>query len=440
MTKQKRLKQLIRARMEQTGERYAAARRQVIRHTDPAPASTAPAYRPGSVPATSALRALLGHAGIANPQTGRPFTEAMLFGIAGGIGMGVFSFFYQKEDIATFFIAGRHQWHDDQAYLSDALARLGSAAIIQESGGARAADAQIRAALQAHGPCIAWVDLAGLPHRAMPAGMSGSGYHVVTVYQIDDQAGTALIGDLSDQPITIAVQDLAQARARIKKFRQRILSLSEAAPPPPLPELVRAGLRACYERLLHPTLPSPANARLEALETWAERLYGSQGQERWERVYRPGPNLLRGLSAVHDFIEHYGTGGGLCRPIFADFLSEAAEALGHPPLAELAERYAALGAMWSALADAALPDDVGMLREAKQLLTRKAELLDAGAPAAEIREVWRRLAALEEESRIQPPLSDAVYADLRRLLGERVAALYAHEVAAHARIPGAVPT
>jgi hypothetical protein len=49
----------------------------------------------------------------------------LLFGIAGGIGIGVFSFYYEREDFATFYVAGRHQWHDDEAYLRNALTLFG---------------------------------------------------------------------------------------------------------------------------------------------------------------------------------------------------------------------------------------------------------------------------------------------------------------------------
>lgn len=52
-----------------------------------------------------------------------PFSEALLFGIAGGIGIGVFAFFYEREDLATFFVGGRHRWYDDQRHLVGALER-----------------------------------------------------------------------------------------------------------------------------------------------------------------------------------------------------------------------------------------------------------------------------------------------------------------------------
>lgn len=71
MTAHKHLKQLIRARMEKTGERYATARRHIIGvaleagQTDAVAAlpSRIPFHFPGNVAATTALRALVTHAG-----------------------------------------------------------------------------------------------------------------------------------------------------------------------------------------------------------------------------------------------------------------------------------------------------------------------------------------------------------------------------------------
>src|SRR3989442_1556648 len=110
MTAHKHFKQLVRARMDKTGESYATARRQIIGHGEKD--STIPWHFAGNIPATTALRCLLTHAGIHDPKTKKPFTEAMLFGIAGGIGIGMFSFYYEKADFASFFVAGRHLWHD----------------------------------------------------------------------------------------------------------------------------------------------------------------------------------------------------------------------------------------------------------------------------------------------------------------------------------------
>lgn len=371
------------------------------------------------IPATTALRVLWDHAG------GPPLSEALLFVLAGGIGAGVFAFRYEKEDFSSFFVAGRHLWQDDLAYLLAACGRLGVTPVVTESSGAKTGEAQLREAL-AHGPVIAWVDAAGLPHRAMPESSQGGGYHVVVIYSIDDDAGMARVGDLTDEPVAVPLAALAKARLRIAKQKNRLLRLAGPPANPDLPAALAAGLRSGADALIHNRM---RNFTLEAFKGWAEQLAGRSKKESWEAMFPPGHNLWRALTSVHDFLEHYGTGGGLCRPIFAEGLAEAAGVLGKPGLTELAERYTALGREWSALADAALPDSVPAFVEAKTLLIRKAELLASGEAAApeEIRGIWSRLAALGREPF---PLDAGQAADLRAELARRVRQLYEREIAA----------
>src|SRR5262249_32252417 len=124
MTTRKHFKQLVRARMARTGESYSAARRQVLLQagTSATPSSF---HFPGSVPAAGVLRALLAQAGVRNPHTRSPFSEAMVFGLAGGIGAGMFAFRYARENVSTFYLAGRHLWQDHLAWTQGALKRLG---------------------------------------------------------------------------------------------------------------------------------------------------------------------------------------------------------------------------------------------------------------------------------------------------------------------------
>jgi len=439
MTQQKHLKRLVRARMEKTGESYATARRHVIRTAPTRPADPATRWHfPGNVPATTALRVLLAHAGVRDPHTGEPFSEPMLFGIAGGIGIGVFSFFYEKANHASFFVAGRHEWQDDLGYLQHACERFGLKPMVRESSGTKPAEKHLREAL-ATGPCVAWVDMAHLPHRAMPATHSGGGYHVVVVYKADETNAT--IGDLTDQPIEIPLTNLSEARARIKKQKNRVLSVTGPAKTPNLQTLIRSGLDACVKKLKSPSMKvARGNFQLDALKTWADRLHGSKDKERWERVFARGANLWRGLTGMHHWIEYYGTGGGLCRPLFADFFTEAAAVMKDPQLSALANQYADLGRQWTELADAALPDGVPMFREAKALIARKAELLVSEGPAAadEIRGVWDRGGELERQAADSFPLSDSQCADLRASLKARVLALHQGEIATLAAVADAM--
>ena len=169
-----------------------------------------------TVPATAALRTLLAHAGEVH-------SEAQLFVRAGGIGAGVFAFLYEKEDFASLFLAGRHLWADDLAYLTAACKRLGWKTVTKESTGAKAAEQELRKALEPGAPVIAWVDSAHLPWRAMPPFYSGGGYHVVTVHEI--RGAVALVGDVAATPVELSLRDLATARGRIAKFRNRLLRL-----------------------------------------------------------------------------------------------------------------------------------------------------------------------------------------------------------------------
>ena len=423
MTRSKHLKQLVRTRMSKTGESYSTARRHVVAQL-PEPAAELPfIHFPGIVPGATALRILSANAGVLDPTTKRPLSEAMAFGVGGGIGAGVFAFHYEKEDFSSFFLAGRHLWQDETGYLTRGLDRLGLKASTREAGGAKVALSQLKEALQ-KGPVVAWVDMAQLPHRALPAYFSGGGYHIVAVYQIE--GATALVGDLADEPFTVALDDLAAARSRIKKDKQRILSVGSGRSFD-LGRAVAEGLKACHAGL---DGSRQVNFSLKAFSDWADRLWGSKGKESWDRVFPRGHRLWQGLRSVHDYIEHYGSGGGLMRPIFAEFLQEAGSALQQPRLTRLGERYAALGDRWSELADAALPDDVPDFKRGKSLLARKSELLMSGGTADEIRQVWEELGSMTEQMKQGFPLSEEESDSLRRELQGKVREIHREEVVA----------
>jgi hypothetical protein len=448
MTVHKHLKALVRARMEKTGESYSSARRQIVRESELAGiAGPARWHLAGCVPGTTALRILLNAAGVRDERTGAVPREALLFVIAGGVGMGVAQFFYEKEDFASLFLAGRHLWHDDQAYLERALARFGLTATVRESGGAKTATLQLHEVLASERPCVVWVDMAHLPHRALPHEFSGGGYHIVTAYRIDEVAQSVQIGDLTDGPIAIAAEDLATARARIKKFKHRLLTAGDGAAGADvnLVAALKGGLQACAGGLIdRPLKGFPNMFNLDGLAAWGERLQGARDKEAWERVFTPGGRLWAGLTSVYEYVEHYGTGGGLCRPLFAEGLREAAELVdragrrdagpgldgGH--LRALAGRYEELGRNWSGLAEAALPDEVSLFRRARETIVRRSELMASDEPGAVegVRAAWQELHSLRGAAREAFPLSAAESGELRRELQARVRELHRGEVAA----------
>ena len=334
MTTQKHLKQLVRARMEKTGERYAAARRQVLSHrTDAVPPRADSAHLPGRIPATTALRVLL-------HGLGQSWTEPQLFVAAGGIGAGVFSFFYEREDFVSLYVAGRHKWHDDLDYLKCAAVRVGARPVVKEATTPAAGLRQLREALEPGRPVIAWVDAAHLPHRRLPPEASGGAYHLITVYSLDGEV--ALIGDLAPEPIELSLEDLARARGRIRKQKHRILWLEPDRNVPPS-RAINQGIDTCVREL---TTCRMKNYRLDAFGLMAERMAGGKSKESWERMFPDGPRLRTALTSLDRYIEHYGTGGGLSRPIFAEGLASVGRT-------DAARAYADLGRRWTELAESA---------------------------------------------------------------------------------------
>src|SRR5262245_54409856 len=158
MTAQKHFKQLVRARMAKTGESYTSARRQLLRQASAAPSPKPLPHFPGSVPSAAVLRTLLAHANLRDPGSGTPLSEAMVFGVAGGIGAGMFAFHYAKANFSSFYLAGRHLWQDHRAWAEAATKRLGIKAVVKESGGARTGDQQLRELLDSGRPAMVWVE------------------------------------------------------------------------------------------------------------------------------------------------------------------------------------------------------------------------------------------------------------------------------------------
>ncbi len=427
MTAHKHFKQLVRERMTKTGESYTTARRQLTGSHPPADPDPRIAFHfPGSVPGSTVARVLLSDAGVKNPHTGEPLSEAMTFGISGGIGIGTFQFFYEKDDFASFFIAGRHLWQDDQEYLQNLCGLLGASYEVRETGGAKAAEQQLREELE-RGPVAMWVDSASLPHRAAPDWMQGGGYHIVTAYDVAAD-GTVRIGDLSDEPIAISMKDLAKARERIKKQKNRLLAIRQAPESLDPHSAVYGGLKACVQSLTEPGWKGyRTNFSLDSLKQWAERMRGNKSPESWDRVFPRGKRLWSGLTSISEYIEFYGTGGGLCRPLFAEFLSEAGTALKDERLLSLSQRYAEIGAKWSELANAALPDDIPMFHQAREVQMRRSRTRLEGEPSEVVRSQWEKLGALSAEAAKEFPLSDAECLALRAQLADRVMELHALE-------------
>ena len=259
MTKHKTLKRHVRERMTKTGEAYAQARRHIL--ADPENGGATPSGAAGTHAATAAFRTLLRHAGHEVPE------EALLVA-GGGLGIGVFAFHY--DDFSSLFLAGRHLWHDDLAFLQGLAERLGVTLEVRETGGRKRAERDLHELVQ-HGPVVAFVDLGTLGHRG-----GVEAYYVVTVHEVDPDAGVARIADLADELVEVPLTTLADARARHRKFKNRLLRVADTPTELPLQSAGAAGRRACVNGFEAPPVGggAGANFQLRALDTLARRMRG----------------------------------------------------------------------------------------------------------------------------------------------------------------------
>jgi hypothetical protein len=415
MTKNSDFKKLVRARMQRTGESYAAARAQLA---DDAPA-VAPAAA-GIHPETAALVRVLAARGLT--AFGAPASEALALGLGGGIGAACFAFDY-KGHAPTFYVATR--CHPQYAYGADflrtAAERMGAAITTSESTPA-AAVKRLRERL-ADGPVIAWVDRGSLPWSVAvgPAAELGPMPHVVVVDAVDDEHAT--VRDLSAAPVEIELTALTAARKRLRNAKHRLATVAVGAPVAPRAAVTEA-IAACTAGLRGKTSvrgPMSKNFGIGGLRRWAAALADTRDAKRWTKVF-PAKYAAPTLAWARFWIEHASTGGGGFRPLYAAFLDEAAVLAKLPALRPLAARYRELGTAWSALATAMLPDAVPALAA-----IRRAQDARAGATArgdlAALRTTDAALRAKITDAVKSPPLDGddlrGHYADL----AARVAAL-----------------
>ena len=371
----------------------------------------------------AALANLLAEQGALAPHTGRPFTEAMLLGIGGGY------FVFEFTGCPKVLVIGaRHAWHQPDVFLRGICARIGAPVVVRETTSAKVAAGHLAAALGEGRQGLAWVDLAGLPYTFVASEWERCWLHVVGVLGVDTSSDTVLVDDRGPVPWHVDSTAFRQARAAIRSNKHRLL----VDAPPAVPDLVaaiRAGLRAGLDGLLNAPIE---NFGLPAIEKWVDLVANPKDKKGWPTVFRPGPDLLRALTATFHAVEANGTGGGALRPTFATFLDEAADVLGVPSLGDVADRYRRLGAAWTELADAALPDAVAPLGETRRLLREKERLtLERGAAAFdELRTVNERLRAIEGDAAEAFPLTDADAMDMLVSLRARLLEIAVEERAA----------
>jgi hypothetical protein len=396
MTAHKHLKERIRARMARTGESYTTARRHVLN------ALPAADYLllGGVHPDTHAIAGVLANRGLLAPHTGQPLSEAMVLGAGGGLGAGYILWEFKAHDRRAVVFGFRNSWQYPDRWAAKTCARLGVPAAVHETGSAGKADGELRAAVGQGVPAIAWADQQLLGYRHLPAWLEGYGGPPVTVYGIDEAAGVALIDDRNRAPLTVPLDALAAARARVGSYRHRLLVLDAPAAELDADRLGRAVRDGLAEQVEHLSRRSDSFS-LPAFRKWARLLVDGRNAKAWPKVFADRVSLFDACLSVYENLEPVGWDGGDLRGLYAEFLDEAAGLLEAPDLGKAAAAYREAAARWRAVAAAAAPPGREPFAEARRLIARLQAQVEAGDAAQEeaaataarlwaLRDRWRR--------------------------------------------------
>jgi hypothetical protein len=363
---------------------------------------------------TGSIHNALALQGVKAPHTGKPYSEALLLGISGGIVFGYFTFEY-KGYLPHVAMLTRNTFSP----FSTILERLGIAQDVQQTNKSDTAEKNLRDTLDSGLYPLVWADHFSLPYNCLPPDEPMWG--MMPILAVESDGNFVIVADRSSQPFHLSMADLTNARGRVKDDKYRLITL-DAPQPVKLAGAVHKGI--CQTIKLFTEEP-PRGARdnfgFAAYEKLANLFVNTRNKQSWERFFPPGVRMYHALAGspvqpgAYHWVMTWGSADGAERGLYADFLLEAAQILKKPALKESAEKFRESYQLWLEFANALLPDDIPMLCESKMLIQKKHDLfINEGETALpEIKQINVRLNELLEQSKTDFPLSNAQAAEFR---------------------------
>lgn len=317
---------------------------------------------------TGTIRNVLDFQGVKAPHTGKPYSEALLYGVSGGAAFGYFYFHYEGYD-PQINILTRNTFN----LFEPILERLGIPYEVIHSSSAEKGRQNLIDALERGEAPIVQADMFHLPYNRMDLDDANWAVMPIVVYGYED--GTAYIADRARVGLTAPAKALDAARARVKKDKHRIIILG-APDEGKLQSAVSLGLWDCVKLFTEsPPKGSRNNFGLTGYQHWIEMLTKPGKKNSWTKILPEGELLYAGLKSAFSFSQLFGKDASRTaeRDLFAAFLQEAAVILDKPDLAQVADQFRAAGQAWRALGDALLPDDVPLLKQTREALVQQHE-------------------------------------------------------------------
>lgn len=377
---------------------------------------------------TGSIHNALAVQGVKSPHTGKPYSEALLLGISGGIAFGYFTFEY-KGYLPHVAMLTRNTFSP----FTTILERLGVSQDLQQTNKAEIAEKNLIHVLESGLSPLVWVDQYSLSYNDLSP--KDAMWNMIPVLAVEKDGGSVTIADRSSQPLHLSMDDLTKARGRVKEDRFKLMTL-DTPQTNKLPAAVHKGICQTIQLFTEePPRGTRNNFGFAAYEKFAELLVNTRNKQSWERFFPAGVRMYHALAGspsqpgAYHWANTWCSADGADRGLYADFLDEAAEILKKPGLRDAAEIFRKSYKLWLKFADALLPDNVRMLGESKKLIRKKHDLfIDQGGTALpEIKKINVRLRELLKESETNFPLSQVQAAELRAKLRELVLKISAVE-------------
>lgn len=372
---------------------------------------------------TGSVANALGYQGVRAPHTGEPISEALLLGIAGGIAVGYFTFAYEGY-LPHVALLARNTFDP----LETLLDRLAIARDLRQSENAAKGESNLIAVIEEGSAPIVWADAFSLPYNNIPWDDRNWSPTPIIVYGVEGES--ALIADRSAAPFQVERAQLAAARARVKKDRNRVIELG-IPDLDRLPEAVYKGISQCVALYVEkPPRGKRENFGLAALENMATLLTDQRNRHGWAKQFPAGGALFQALlgtpwqPGMLGWIMTWGAGDGAERGLYADFLDEAATILNRSALRDAAVTFRKSHAAWLDLAQNLVPA-AGPLREAHTLLLERDRLFKekGGEGLDAIRQIDAQLTTLQGQCSAEFPMSASEVQQLEASIAERIRAI-----------------
>lgn len=303
---------------------------------------------------------VLAASGVRNPLTREPFSEAMLAGLAGGIGFMIFTFEYKETTTASVVT----RFHPGP-YTENLLRRSGAGVNIQQTGSATLAQARLDAALDSGVPAVVRLVRGKLPWIASDSLADTDSMDVAVVARDGE---SYLVDDGGGRLERIAPEELAQARGTRKADKHWQAHVAQGSGGEATGEiLTKAVLRQAIAETAHALLTQQAppgippgyakNFGILGMEQWALRLRDTSTKRGWTRIFGDPQRSQAGLAMLHGLLAGKRfSGPGALRPLYAQFLAEVAmlgdgtSGVGlHTAMGQVGAHYEELGELWDEL-------------------------------------------------------------------------------------------